>query len=101
MHRRMKWRLAMKIAKKAAEWNPGLSTMHPTNRPVGRPKKRLEHETNDFSSQKKVKVAKNRERWKAMESEYAASVESVRSRRNSPQDPVRPTHYERGEVGEI
>ena len=39
-HRRMKWRLAMRIAslpderwaRKAAEWNPGLSTMHQTNR---------------------------------------------------------------------
>ena len=55
-HRRMKWRLAMRIAslpdqrwaKKAATWNPGLSTKHQTNRPVGRPKKRWEDKINDF-----------------------------------------------------
>ena len=47
--RRMKWRLAIRIAslpderrtKKAAKWNPGLSTKHQTNRPVGRPKKEM------------------------------------------------------------
>ena len=45
---RIEWCLAMKItslpderwAKKAAKWNAGFSTMHQTNRPVGRPKKR-------------------------------------------------------------
>ena len=56
-HRRMKWRLAMSVAslqverwtKKAAEWNPGLSTQYQKNRPVGRPKKkRWEDEINDF-----------------------------------------------------
>ena len=46
----------------------------------------------------RIKMAKNRERWKAMESEYAstaatASVESVHSRRCPPQDPVRPVSY--------
>ena len=48
-----------------------------------------------------IKVAKNRDRWKAMESEYtktaaAASVDSVRSRRYSPQDPIRPARYLNG-----
>ena len=46
-HRRLQWRLAMRMAslpgerwaKKAAKWNPSLSTKHQTNRPVGRPKK--------------------------------------------------------------
>ena len=55
-HRRMKFPLAMRIAplpderwaKKAAKWNPGFSTKDQTNRPVGRPKKRWEDETNDF-----------------------------------------------------
>ena len=55
-NRRMKWRLAMRLAslpgerwtKKAAKWNPRLSTKHQTNRPAGRPKKRWEDETNDF-----------------------------------------------------
>ena len=52
MHRRMKWRLAMRIAslpkerwvRKAAEWNPGLSTKIKTCRAVERPKKRWEDE---------------------------------------------------------
>ena len=47
-HRRMKWRLTLRNAsfpderwaKKAAQWNPGLSIKHQTYRPVGRPKKR-------------------------------------------------------------
>ena len=48
-----------------------------------------------------MKVAKNRERWKAMESEYATtaaavSVDSVQSRRNPPQDPVRPARFLNG-----
>ena len=47
-----------------------------------------------------IKVAQNRERWKAMESEYATaaaavSVDSV-SRRNPPKDPVRPARYLNG-----
>ena len=55
-HRRMKWRLAMRIAslsdarwaKKAAECNPGLSIKHQTYTPVGRPKKRWQDEINEF-----------------------------------------------------
>ena len=47
-----------------------------------------------------IKVAKNRERWEALESEYATtapavSVDSVQSRRNPPQDPVRPAREHR------
>ena len=34
--------------KKAAKWNPSLSNMHQTNRPVGRPKKRCQDEIHDF-----------------------------------------------------
>ena len=55
-HRRMKWRLAMRIAslpeviwiRKAAEWNPNFSTKYKTHKAVGRPKKRWEDEINDF-----------------------------------------------------
>ena len=48
-----------------------------------------------------IKVEQNRKRWKAMESEYAttaaaASVDSVHSRRCSPQDPIRPARYLNG-----
>ena len=46
--RKMKWRLAMRIATsqkerwliKAAEWNPELSSKYRTNRSIGRPRKR-------------------------------------------------------------
>ena len=46
-HRKMKWKLALRIAtspserwiKKAAEWNPELSSRYRTNRTIGRPKK--------------------------------------------------------------
>ena len=34
--------------KKAAKWNPGLSTKHQANRPVENPKTRWEDEINDF-----------------------------------------------------
>ena len=55
-HRKMKWRLAMRIASlpeerwamKAAGWNPELSTKYKTYRAVGRPKNRWENEINDF-----------------------------------------------------
>ena len=44
---------------------------------------------------------KKTERWRAMESEYATTaaavfVDSVQSRRNPPQDPVRPARYLNG-----
>ena len=59
-HRRMKWRLAMRItslpketwARKAAEWNPGHNTKIKTCRAVGRPTKRWEDEINDFLATK-------------------------------------------------
>ena len=117
----MKWPLAMRIAslpderwtKKAATWNPGLSTKFQTNRPVGRPKKEmgnkfLKPEANEPTTGNEmkndnswIKVAKNRERWKAMESEYATtaaaiSVDSVLRREKTPQDPIRPARYLNG-----
>ena len=57
-HRRLKWRLAVRIAsepderwtEKAAEWN-SLSIKHQTYRPVGRPKKRWEDEINELIPQ--------------------------------------------------
>ena len=100
-------------AKKAAGWNPGLSTK--TNRPVGRPKKRWEDKINDFLKPEETEETQgneiqrymdhqsgqDRDTWKEMESEYAktaaaASVDSVRSRRYSPQDPIRPARYLNG-----
>ena len=34
--------------KKAAEWNPDLSSRYRTNRAIGRPRKRWEDDINDF-----------------------------------------------------
>ena len=125
-HRRMKWRLAMKIAslpdkrwaKKAAKWNLGLRNHAPEKQTSGktRKKERWEGEIHDFLKRQETeetkgneiqkqrhldKSGKNRERWRAMESEYAetaatASVDSVHSRRNPPKDPVRPVRYLNG-----
>ena len=55
----MKWKLALRIAtspsarwlKKAAEWNPGLSSRYKTDRAIGRPRKRWEGDINDFLKQ--------------------------------------------------
>ena len=55
----MKWKLALRIAtspserwlKKAAEWNPDLSSRYKTNRAIGRPRKRWEDDINDFFKQ--------------------------------------------------
>ena len=55
----MKWKLALRIAtspserwlKKAAEWNPDLSSRYKTNRAIGRPRKRWEDDINDFLKQ--------------------------------------------------
>ena len=58
-HKKMKWKLASRIAtspserwvKKAAEWNPEMSSKYRTNRTIGRPKKRWEDDVNDFLKQ--------------------------------------------------
>ena len=54
-HKKMKWKLALRIAtspserwlKKAAEWNPEMSTKYKTSRAIGRPKKRWEDDIKD------------------------------------------------------
>ena len=56
---KMKWKLALRIAtspserwlKKAAEWNPELSSRYRTNRAIDRPRKRWEDDINDFLKQ--------------------------------------------------
>ena len=53
---KMKWKLALRIAtspserwlKKAAEWNPELSSRYRTNRAIGRPRQRWEDDINDL-----------------------------------------------------
>ena len=64
--KKMKWRLAMRIATspserwliKAAEWNPELSSKNRTNRATGTPRKRWEDDINEFLKQ----VVEERER---------------------------------------
>ena len=74
-HKKMKWKLALRIAslpserwlKKAAEWNPELSSRCRTNRAIGRPKKRWEDDINDFLKQiheEKEKMNQSKERFK-------------------------------------
>ena len=76
MHRRMKWKLAMRMAslpkerwvRKTAEWNPGLSSKIRTNRAAGRPKKRWEDEINEFLKSEETEATKgsdvkNNDRW--------------------------------------
>ena len=56
---KMKWKLALRIAtspsdrwlRKAADWNPELSTRYRTNRAIGRPRKRWEVDINEFLKQ--------------------------------------------------
>ena len=62
----MKWKLALRIAtspserwlKKAADWNPELSTRYKTNRAIGRPRKDGKM-TSMISSNKYLKEKKN------------------------------------------
>ena len=96
-HRKMKWKLALRIAtspserwiKKAAEWNPELSSRYRTNRAIGRPKKRWEDDINDFLKQNLeekeneeplerksqnnntwMNIAKDRKEWTRLEEKY-------------------------------
>ena len=39
------------VKKKAAEWNPELSSRYRTNRAIGRPRKRWEDDINEFLKQ--------------------------------------------------
>ena len=71
-HKKMKWKLALRIAtspserwvKKAAEWNPEMSSKYRTSRTIGRPKKRWEDDINDFLKQNhdETKIEETRER---------------------------------------
>ena len=123
-HRRMKWRLAMRIASlpverwvvKTAGWNPELSTKCKTCRALGRPKRRWEDEFNEFLETEEtetttrnevergsawIKVAKNRGRWLTLESDHAKtakqrSVDNVLCRENPKRDQIRPDRYLNG-----
>ena len=58
-HKKMKWKLALRIAtlpserwlKRAAEWNPDLSSRYRINIAIGRPRKRWEDDIHEFLKQ--------------------------------------------------
>ena len=117
--RKMKWRLAMRIATsqkerwliKAAEWNPELSSKYRTNRSIGRPRKRWEDDIHEFLKQiedetenltesisqiKKnwINTATDRGRWILLEENYRTNSEgrhenNTRARRNTHNIPAR------------
>ena len=76
-HRRMKWRMAMRIASlpedgwsiDIIEWNPALDCTIKTNRLVGRPRKRWEDEVNEYlrpeePEETRGNALKNNNTWK-------------------------------------
>ena len=110
--RKMKWRLAMRIATspsekwliKAAEWNPELGSKYRTNRSIGRPRKRwedineflkqIEDETENLTESSNhinkhwINTAKDRGRWTLLEENYTKNS-VTRTRRNSHNRPAR------------
>ena len=115
--RKMKWRLAMRVATspkerwltKAAEWNPELSSKYKTNRSIGRPRKRWEDDINEFLKQIEdetenltessnhinknwINTAKDSGRWTRLEENYTKN--SVTRTRKNPHN--RPARYVNG-----
>ena len=93
----MKWKLALRIAtspserwlRKAAEWNPDLSSRYKTDRAIGRPRKRRDDDINDFLKQvledkenedpnqtnnNWINIAKDWRRWALLEGKYTMTV---------------------------
>ena len=98
-HKNMKWKFALRIAtspcerwlKKAAEWNPGLSSRYKTNRAIERPRKRWEDDINDFlkleekenedpiarriqTNNNWINIAKDGRKWDLLEGKYTMNV---------------------------
>ena len=96
---KMKWKLALRIAtspsdrwlRKAADWNPELSTRYRTNRAIGRPRKSWEDDINEFVKQEFedtkdliesnnqtnktwINIAKDRRKWALLEEAYTMTV---------------------------
>ena len=118
-HKRMKWRLALRIATspserwlvKAAEWNPELSSKYRTNRAIGRPRRRWEDNINEFLKLEEnetensiernkqfnkswINAAKDSGRWTLLEEKYTMTAEeryesNARARRNTQSRPAR------------
>ena len=97
---KMKWKLALRIAtspsdrwlRKAAEWNPELSTKYRINRAIGKPRKRwdddikefLKHEfedinnpieSNNQTNKTWIITAKDRESWALLEEAYTMTIQ--------------------------
>ena len=100
-HKKMKSKLALRIEtspcerwlRKAAEWNPDLSSRYKTNKAIGRPRKRCEDDINDFVKQvlegkenedpierrnqtnnNWINIAKDWRRWALLEGKYTMTV---------------------------
>ena len=100
-HKKMKWKLALRIGtspcerwlKKAAEWNPELSTRYRINRAIGRPRKGWEDDITEFLKQvleekenedpierrnqtnnNWINIAKDWRRWALLEGKYTMTV---------------------------
>ena len=116
---KMKWRLAMRIATspserwllKVAEWNPEFSSKYRTNRAIGRPRKRLGDDINEFTkfvedetenfiessnhiNKTWINTARDRGRWALLEENYTMTSEegheeNARTRSNSHNRPAR------------
>ena len=101
-HRRLKWRMAMRIASlpkerwtsKIIDWNPGLDIKIRANRSVGKPKKRWEDDINEFLRAEETEEAKGNDlkkqlhytwkthakkhkEWKAKEDKFAKSTVAI------------------------
>ena len=99
IHEKMKWKLELRIAtspsdrwlRKAAEWNPELSTSYRINRAIGRPRKRWEDDINEFlkhefedinnpiesnsqTNKTWISIAKDRESWPLLEEAYTMTI---------------------------
>ena len=106
----MKWKLALRIAtspserwlKKVAEWGPDLSSRYRTNRAIGRPRKRLEDDINDFLKQTLeekekdepiermiqnnniwINTAKDWNEWARLEEKYTMKCEKMTEKETS------------------
>ena len=118
-HKRMKWRLALRIANlpserwlvKAADWNPEFSSKYKTNGAIGRPRRRWEDDINEFLKLEKnevensiegdnkynkswIKAAKDSGRWTLLENDCTMNAEersegNARLRRNTQSRPAR------------
>ena len=97
-HRKMKWKLALRIAtspserwlKKAAEWNPELSSRYRTNRTIGRPREKMGRRHQRFPQKQNpderkieeplerknqnnntwINIASDRKEWTRLEEKY-------------------------------